>query len=438
MSLAREVYETSANRPEGPEDHANVPTQDEISTQVNDLESSLTQLQASQKTLVALERIQTTLVGFAGTPMTQRTAQFFHDAYAQATANMEGMGVTLPSLECYAYHDEPTMRAISQESIGSTIRRAVEIVMRAIARLGHILSELFDKISPNLRMQQLIHYRVTLLARQVAGRFPESGDIPLGWRAGLVSTELKPVETGGDVITNLNEFISQFKVITGPYMTGMTTLKRYYLNMLTDLPETDDGLEERLQGLASQMVVYGPANYASKFRSQKKISDPRYPSDRAVSAAPLPGQRSLIVVSADGEELSKQLQQHIDLTRLNPSITKDYSKSTMKTMLPTEINEVLKLCGTLIGLLKQALVDGGRLNVSDMAKSVKRASDELESSYAGRQGPMAELVSAGATISNWIATPYMPLISLATSVVSAAMKLTAQNIRSYGVDEKSS
>ena len=49
---------------------------------------------------------------------------------------------------------------------------------------------------------------------------------------------------------------------------------------------------------------------------------------------------------------------------------------------------------------------------------------------------MAELISSGATLSTWLASPYMPMISLAVSVVTASLRLITQHIRSYGVDEQ--
>lgn len=90
----------------------------------------------------------------------------------------------------------------------------------------------------------------------------------------------------------------------------------------------------------------------------------------------------------------------------------------------------------LIGRLGDVLKNGERIRVNDMAKAVKRASEELESRYEGRQGPMAELISSGATLSTWLASPYMPMISLAVSVVTASLRLITQHIRSYGVDEQ--
>lgn len=427
---------------EGPTDGVNIPTQDEIQDSSSDLETALTNIQTAQRSLVALERLQSSLESFAGQPITPRAGAFLHDAYSYATAGLENIVEELPALECYGLQDSELMRSVSVETIGSAIRRTIEMVLNSIARLAKMLSEMLAKIAPNLQMLRFKAYQARLLSHQVAGRFPEVQQLPLGFSGTLASTELKPIATGGDLITNLNELNDQFGIVSGEYLRNVSSLQSYYIRRLSDLKDadSDEDVQKLLNELATQIAASGPSVVGGRFRSQKKIADARFPNNRAVSAAPLPGHRSIVIVSpAESDEanpISGLLDQHLDLTRLNPSVVKDYAASQMKTMLPTEINEALNLIDKLIARLVEALKGGERMRVNDMAKAVKRASEELEGRYEGRQGPMAELISSGATLSSWVAAPYMPMISLAVSVSTASLRLITQHIRSYGVDEQ--
>ncbi len=427
---------------EGPTEGTNIANPDQFTEPTRDLETALMDMQTAQGSLLALERLQSSLEAIAGQPITPRAGQFLHDAYSYATAGLEGIVEDLPSIECFGKQDSEALRTVSVETIGSAIRRAINMVLNAILRLGKALADLIDKLAPNLRVLQFNAYRARLLARQVAGRFPEVPEQTLGFSGTLASTELKPIATGGDLITNLNELNNQFGIVGGDYLRNVANLQSYYIRRLADLKDadTDEAVQEMLNDLATQIAASGPSTVAGKFRSQKKIADARFPNDRAVSAAPLPGHRSMVIVSPSQSDatnpISGLLDQHLDLTRLNPSVVKDYSKKQMKTMVPTEINEALNQVDALIGRLGDVLKNGERIRVNDMAKAVKRASEELESRYEGRQGPMAELISSGATLSTWLASPYMPMISLAVSVVTASLRLITQHIRSYGVDEQ--
>lgn len=421
--------------PASPDAGAGQPVHFDDLTQVGvDMESSLVQIAESQRTLASLERLESSLEAYADQPLTRTAAAFMHDSYTAAVAGMEGIAV-MPALECFGPADPQLLHSASLESIGSAVRRAIEIVVGAIQRLVEMVQRVLEKVSPHLRMLSFQLYRIKLLARQINGRFPEVPSHTLGMRASMVSTEMRPVINGGELIKNLNELDTQFGIIAGAYQRNMTKIKDVYVEIMDHPPTEESKVHEARAKLASVIEAAGPTRIQSLLSQQKKLTDPRYPAGRATAAAPLPGQRSLVLVKPEGSAITEVVHQKIDLTRLNPSVVKNYSMVEMSTLMPQEVNEVLRLCEAIVDKLKSALHDGERWKVRQMADTVQKAQQSMEASYQGRQGEMAEIISAGATISGWISSPYLPMISLAVSVVSATLKLTGQHIRSYGVDE---
>lgn len=408
---------------------------EEFTTAGVDLEESLQQIQVAQRSLVALERLQCSVESFAGTPMTQRSAEWFHHAYAQATAGLEGFTNELPSVEAFVHHqDTDVMRSVSLESIGSTVKRAIEIVLGLLKRLFWRYQRMMQILSPNLRRLQATRFRAELLSRQIAGRFPQVDEIRLGRHAKWLSTELKPPSNGGELTSNLNELEYQLNLIAGRYLDNISRIKDQYIQQLSRPVEDTEDAQERLKVVQDAVQKYGPAGLASEFRSLKRITDPRYPSGTTVAGPPLPGGRSIIV---SGDPEVSGIAHKVDFTRLHPAAIKDYSDSMMRTLLPQEIRECLRLIGKLLGHIESALVGGRAVDLRRMADAVDRLSSKLESDYTGRQGDVAELVSYGASISNWLASPYLPLLSMTVSVCNSAVDALVQHIHSYGVGGES-
>lgn len=399
------------------------------------LELVASEITAHRHALAALESIQGRLVSFAGTPLSPRAAQAFHNAYANAIAGLERYHETLPALECFDGSNAGLALTVSTESIGQAVRRAIDLVLAGLKRMGELMAKALERIAPHVRAMTFEVARQQQLVKGVFGQTPSAQEIALGMRASSVSTELAPVRQAADLIRNLDELTRQLDVITGTHQPNMEKLARNYQQALAHPPTDADGVAQWKHTLDQDMLKYGPTQLMSSFHAMKRVSDPRFSAVGTMAAAPLPGQRSLVfnIPQSGTPGLGQTAQARVELTRLNQGGIKDFSAATMRAMSPAEIQEVLRLCERLLQEVAKATIYGQRNRTVELSKTTARAAQSLEANYNGPQGALAEVISAGATIATWMTLPYVPLITLASSVVGAALSVTRRHLLTYNV-----
>jgi hypothetical protein len=403
--------------------------------QTQALELVAAELDTHRQALMGLESIQVRLEAMGEATLSPRAAHAMHLAYQSAISGLERYHETLPALECFGVQDPAVMQSVSMESIGSAVRRSIDLVLNAIKRVGAMFARMLERIAPYTRALDMEHRQIELVLRGLAGAHPQVAEIPLGVRGTTISTEQAAVQQVGDLVRNLNELDHQYSVIAGTHQSNMQKLATLYSRSLQQPPTTAESVEAWKQELNAGMLQYGPGALSQSFRALKRVTDARFPATGTQAASPLPGQRSIIFVAPGAHEgtatLSQTLRHRIELTRLNPGVAKNYATVMMRTMTPGEMMEVWRLCGLLLRTVFQATAYGEQHRAQDLGAGIQKSARRLELEYQGPQGALAEGIAAGATISTWTTLPYVPLTTLSISVVGAALDTLRRHIATY-------
>lgn len=397
-------------------------------------------LAGAQATYWSLEALREELSSTPLRTVTTADVAGMESAYLDIASTSAARGLELPALVVDESSMNGTRGRAGLESVSGAIGRALTAVLNAIKTMIANFTALLERVSPALRLLGMSLYRLQERLRGVAARHAVSDEVQIGRWAGLLSRERQATKAGPEFIRALDDLRSQAQVVSTGVTSSIESAVDKYTQLLSGTTDfSNDGLDRLGEEISKILDRYSPAKLGSSFRSQERITDPRWPDGSATAATPLPGQRSLVFVNVAPDpgasltdRLRAQMRSGMTLTRLAPNSARDYTDATMGAMTFTELRTAMDLLKSLFTIVEGQIIGGQRNRVRTAGKKMVDAVVKIESAVEDRSSHVARLIAVSGTLSGWITNPYIAMLSHSIAVLTAYTRVMEIQVRNYG------